>query len=145
MKKYRLTIYVHLLNALIIILGVLSYFDKSLGLRYIDVIPIFIVVFATFNQINILFVCSIVFEDGITQKSLIRKITIPWDEIRYIKVQPSNILVKTSICIFSSNKKINITSWTKGYKELLRLTIAKSNSNGSMKIDPLVLEKIKNF
>jgi hypothetical protein len=142
-KKFGFTIYVHLFNVFIIILGALSYFERFLGLSHIDIIPIFIVVFAAFNQINILFACSIVYEDSLTQKSLIRKVTIPWNDIRYIKIQPSNILVRTSIGIFGSNKKINITSWTKNYKELLRLIIAKSNSNSSIKIDPLVLEKLK--
>ncbi len=143
MKKFWVTRYVHLFNVFVIILGALSYFDKFLGLSHIDLIPIFIVAFATFNQINILFACSIVYEDSLTQKSLIRKIIIPWNDIRYIKIQPSNILVRTSICVFGSNKKININSWTKNYKELLRFIIAKSNSNSSIKIDPLVLEIIK--
>jgi len=146
MKKYRFTVYVYLFNALIIILGILLYLDKYIGLSHIDIIPIFIVGFSLFNQINIQFFSyTLVCEDCLTQKSLIRKITIHWDEIEYIVKQPPNILVRTSIGVFGNKKKINITPWTKDYKDLLRIIVEKSNSNSSIKIDPLVLEKIKNY
>ena len=143
MKKYKFTVYVYLLNILIIILGILSYFDKYRGLSHIDIIPIFIIGFALFNQVNIQFFSyTSVSDKCIIQKSLIRKIIIPWNEITYIVKQPSNIIVRTSVGVIYNKKKMNITPWIKDYKELLRLIIAKCDSNNSIKIDPKVLEII---
>ena len=144
MHKFRLRLYIHIFNTASILLNVLLYilFNK-IEQQNANYFLLLLALLAAFNFINNLVAEYALDEKSIILKSLIKKTELNWDEIECIMKQPAGKFVKESIGIFTKDKKISITPWTKGYKLLLRLVVEEVNKRKSVKVDPKVLEIIR--
>ncbi len=139
LKKYKFGYqpYLMVLVTTIISLPIL-FMGKFSVMWYLLCLPLLILEYL--NIINILFFCYTSEDDnGITQKTLFSCKVIPWNYLS-ISINESFFMYKYSISIYGNDKKINITSWTKGSKELIKIILDECKKR-DIKVD-LMVEKI---
>lgn len=145
--KFKLGVRLYVINIILIIVWLLELsqaLTKSANFL-IKVLCFSMTVLVLVNPINLIYSCTIIDSAGITQRSLYRKIHIPWDSVRIITQNSPNIFNKVSVGVYGANKKINITPYIRGYRKLIELILLKCTQNPETEIDSNIGRILKNI
>lgn len=85
----------------------------------------------------------VVDNESIRKNGLFKKQEILIKEVERILLMPTSKGKKIFVGVYGNQKKLFITFWYKDYKRLLKLLLERFKENNSVKIDPKVLEIVK--
>jgi hypothetical protein len=136
MKKFKLGFKSYIFAILSIVILVPTLLWKELGFgRYILCCPL--IILQCFNIVNAMFFIRTSVDDkGIGNI----KNFIEWDEIDCVYTNDGSYIYKHWVTIRSGSKKINVTSWFKDYKELIKIVVDECKKR-NIKVE-LMVEKI---
>lgn len=146
MYKFKFGINVYVFNIALIIFWLV---ELTLALTnsanlFIKILCFSMTIIVLLNPINLYYSCTIIDSAGITQRSLYRKIHIPWDRVRIITQNSPNIFNKLSVGVYGANQRINVTAHIRGYRKLIELILLNCTENPETKINFNIERILKN-
>lgn len=140
MKKYKLGYQPYLMTIICFFIFAFVFYTNVLGFfAYIICIPF--IILQCVALIDVIFICCIIIDDnGISVRDLFENRYIEWNSIKLLDKHYGNFIYRNWVSVLANNKKIQIYSWYKNSKELIKLLVDECKKR-DIKIDPMV-EKI---